>query len=75
MPAQPGDAVFLFLTLCDIDHPEERLQMAVPNGSAKWQRRRVHTFNTPRTTSVNITEILGYGLNNTEYLRHTDKCY
>jgi hypothetical protein len=42
---------------------------------ASWGRRRVHTFNTPRTTCVNITEILGYGLNNTEYLSHTHKCF
>ena len=44
-------------------------------------RRRVHTFNTPtsRTTiqyriTFKSTKVLGYGVNNTEYLRHTRTC-
>ena len=42
-----------------------------PNGG----RRGVHTSRTHGTTGVNITEVLRYGVDNTEYLGHTLKCF
>jgi hypothetical protein len=35
----------------------------------------VDTSRTPGTTSVNITEVLGHGVDNTERLRHTHECF